>query len=175
MNIIFLDIDGVLNYELYYSDPEFKKRIETEEYKRFFDDLCPKRVALLNALCSELDAKVVLCASARVMGLDYCREVFQYAGATFEIIDVTPNLRNKGYILRGNEILAWIQNNKELIGYDHTDFRTYVIIEDDSDMLYWQRDHLFLVDRYCGLTHNTCYRIKRFFTGIKNRDKDWND
>jgi hypothetical protein len=39
----------------------------------------------------------------------------------------------------------------------------YAIIDDDSDMREDQQSNFFWVDAYAGLTPNTCYRIKRHF------------
>ena len=55
----------------------------------------------------------------------------------------------------------------ETCGCHYYDFYNYVIIDDDSDMLLNQQEHFFNTDYYSGLTHNTCYRIKRFFNKFK--------
>ena len=43
----------------------------------------------------------------------------------------------------------------------------YVILDDDSDMLYWQRNSYFQVDSYSGLTPNLCYRVVNY---LNNED-----
>jgi hypothetical protein len=53
----------------------------------------------------------------------------------------------------------------ETHGCNYFDFHKYAIIDDDSDMLLNQRFNFFQTDNYSGLTPNTCYKIKRFFTG----------
>lgn len=158
MRIIFLDIDGVLNCEIFYSNLMIKKgRISAPE-----DNICPIRVGWLNELCAEIGAKVVISSSWKHSGLDYCKEVLKKCGATFDIIDITPNL-GKNYTVRGNEILAWIKNNDKLLGINYYDYYDYVIIDDDSDMLYQQRHNFFQTDNYSGLTPTICYKIGRFF------------
>lgn len=74
------------------------------------------------------------------------------------IEDMTP-IFDQPSVYRGNEIDAWQKINKA------TD-RPYVIIDDDSDMLYWQRNHLILVDAAHGLTRNSAYKAERILKGI---------
>lgn len=167
MNIIFLDIDGVLNCELY-----FQKERSAGIIKHPLSSLCPERIGWLNQLCKDTAAKVVLSSTWRYSGLEYCRQVLKEAGADFEIIDITPNLRSES-CLRGNEILLWMKSNIEIIGCNHYDFHSYVIIDDDSDMLYWQKDNFFQTDAYSGLTPPLCYKIKRFFN--KHNQLNTND
>jgi hypothetical protein len=158
MNLIFLDVDGVLNCQVYYEKVPIENR---PPYP--LSEFCPERISWLNQLCEEVNAKVVLSASRRTNGIEENRAVFKQVGATFEIIDVTPNLRSKD-CLRGNEIYTWIKENIEkLTGIPYYDYNNYVIIDDDSDMLLWQKEHFFQTDTYSGLTPNTCYKIKRFF------------
>lgn len=158
MNLIFLDIDGVLNCQLFYEEQKEKGGSYIE------NQICKERVGWFNELCKGCEAKVVISSTWR-MGrtIEELREIFLEVGATFEIIDKTPVLRGQGYV-RGNEIQLWIEKNIEgLTGLSYFDFHTYAIIDDDSDMLYQQRNNLFLTDTYSGLTPNTCYRIKQFF------------
>lgn len=152
MNIIFLDIDGVLNCQVFYNE-----RAEGDHI-----NVCADRVSWLNEVCKNTDAKVVISSVWRYSGLEYCINKLKEVGATFDIIDVTPNLRGQG-CLRGNEILQWIKDNEELLGKPYHEYYNYVIIDDDSDMLYWQKDNFFQTDCYAGLTPNICYKIERFF------------
>lgn len=172
-NILFLDIDGVLNSEQYYdwrheNHPEYYKQNETklDRDKWEFD---PRTIELLNDLVSECNFKVVLSSSWRVNNpdsdnFDYMNDLFKAVGATFEIYDFTPHLffnprcNYKNSVPRGVEIDAWISENIEGRNY-----REYIILDDDGDMMWWQRENFFLVDRYCGLTKNITYRIKRKF------------
>lgn len=158
MNLIFLDIDGVLNCQLFYEEQQRGVGSYIE------NQICRERVSWLNSLCKDCEARVVISSTWR-MGrtVEEIREIFLEVGATFDIIDKTPVLRDEGYV-RGNEIQLWIEKNIERItGLSYFDFHTYAIIDDDSDMLYTQRNNLFLTDSYAGLTPNTCYRIKQFF------------
>jgi len=172
MRIIFLDIDGVLNCELFYKgnyrDVKKKlkksakaKEIEWEEYYK--GQLCSDRITWLNQLCRETNAVVVISSTWR-MGktVEELQQILGNSGATFLIVGKTPYT---GYE-RGTEIALWLRENinPETHGCNYYDFYDYVIIDDDSDMLLNQQEHFFKTDNYSGLTPNTCYKIKRFFT-----------
>lgn len=182
-NIIFLDIDGVLNCQLLYEEnmkersfistiPIYKqakkllrslvkkKMITDKEY--YASQLCRSRISMLNWLCEETDSVVVISSTWRKGNtLDELKSILGDSGATFRIIDVTPYT---GYE-RGTEISLWLKDNinQEEHGCLYFDFYRYAIIDDDSDMLLNQAQHFFKTDNYSGLTPNTCYRIRRFF------------
>lgn len=181
-NIIFLDVDGVLNCQLFYTErynhlirydgiPLYKvvkrhlkkllKRKEIDRMGYYKGEMCPMRMGLLNTLCEETNSAVVLSASMRsnwdVLTLN---KIFQACGATFTIIDKTPYT---GYE-RGTEISKWLKDNcMYWFGVNYCDFYRYAIIDDDGDMLLNQADHFFHTDNYSGLTLNTTYRIRRYF------------
>lgn len=166
MNIIFLDIDGVLNCQIFYEERQKLNKTEWNPYP--LSEICHKRVEWLNDLIEKTGAKVVISSTWRRSGIEYCRNVLEKCGFKGEIIDITPSIPRA---VRGDEILEWINKNTKLLGVSCSDFETYVIIDDDSDMLLWQKDHFFQTDNYSGLTPNTCYKIKRFFERVKNVPK----
>jgi len=148
--VIFLDIDGVLNCQVFYDRVGHKG----EERLR---NICSQRIDWLNDLCEKINANVVISSTWRLgQSVAQLQEVLNEAGAKFRVIDKTPDMRGKG-IVRGNEIYLWLQENRDY------EFKDYVIIDDNSDMLLWQQRNFFHVDSYSGLTPNTCYKIKRFF------------
>jgi HAD domain in Swiss Army Knife RNA repair proteins len=156
MRLIFLDIDGVLNCQLFFAE---RTKVVGGTYLE--NNICKERLGWLNELCSETGAKVVISSTWR-LGNKLCelQDLFNIVGGTFEIVGYTPNLRHEACV-RGNEILQYIKDHEEL-GY-HSDYHDYAIIDDDSDMLLWQKDNFFQTDTYAGLTPNICHKIKRFF------------
>ncbi len=62
--------------------------------------------------------------------------------------------------LRGNEILQWIKDNEEIVG-PYYDFKKYVILDDDSDMLLWQKDNYINCDHWVGMTEKTVFKAKK--------------
>lgn len=164
MKIIFLDIDGVLNHE------DFYKRRKLGEFEYPLSELCPKTIANLNVLIAETGAKVVISSTWRLgRSAAEIQVLLEGRGFTGEVIDCTPNLRGEG-CLRGNEILKWVKDNKDLIGADYYNFTDYVILDDDSDMLYWQRNNFLLIDCFVGLTMGAVFQAKKMLNGGKILD-----
>jgi hypothetical protein len=157
MKIIFLDIDGVLNCENAYIAGEckyvkWKDENEKEDYHQSF---CKRSKDLLNQLIEATNAKIVISSTWRNSGLKFMRNVWLYEEMAGEIIGITPNFRSeiKGYTIpRGCEIDHYLKND---LRFSHIDWDktiqqeyieksgvdNYIIIDDDSDMLYGQRNH----------------------------------
>ena len=164
MKIIFLDIDGVLNHEKFYKE-RFEKRYEEGAIAHPYSEIDPESVKNLNTLIEETGAKVVISSTWRHSGLDYCVDVLNFHGFKGEVIDITPSSRCN-MCVRGNEILEWIKKNEKLIG-PYYNFTDYVILDDDSDMLYWQKNNFLLIDRFVGLTMGDVFRSKKILNGGK--------
>lgn len=141
MKLLFLDIDGVLNNEL---------RAQSEVYQ--IDPECAQN---FNSLIDRTGAKIVISSSWRLgMTLEDLKRVFEEKGLKGEIIGVTPRLfPDDGYV-RGNEILMWLRENESIYGERYYNYQNYLILDDDEDMLYQQRDNFLQTDNYVGLTHN---------------------
>lgn len=149
MKIIFLDIDGVLNCQEAYING-FCKR--TDNYGQ---DFYPPSMNLLNQLIEETNAKIVISSTWRKSGLEVMQEMWKHRKMAGEVIDVTPRLfyidETHYRIPRGIEIDAWLDNKgfshifwskehqKEYL--DKSEIENYIIIDDDSDMLYKQKEH----------------------------------
>lgn len=183
-NIIFLDVDGVLNYQLFYqkqfSDkitfldniPIYKqvkkwlrksakkKEMDWDEYYK--SQICQERIQWLNNLCYETDAAIVVSSSWRSgKTVEELQKIFNNSGASFRVLDKTGHCACG---IRGVEIHEWLKANVDkYFECNYYDFYRYAIIDDDSDMLLWQQNHFFQTDAYSGLTPDICYRIKRFF------------
>lgn len=151
MNIVFLDIDGVLN-----NQQEDTNYYEGYTGKHLYS---PSRVKILNKFLSEVDAKVVVTSVWRLgETLESMQMILADIGCTAEVIGMTPHLSN-GYVFRGNEIYKWIKDNAGLLGVKYYyDFKSYVIFDDDSDMLYWQKDNFVHVDGEIGLSTRNCMK-----------------
>lgn len=164
MKIIFLDIDGVLNHERFYKE-RFEKRYDEGAIAYPYSEIDPESVSNLNVLIKETGAKVVISSTWRHSGIDYCLDALKFHGFDGEIIGATPDLRSNDS-LRGNEILKWVKDNKDLVG-EYYNFTEYVILDDDSDMLYWQRNNFLLIDRFVGLTMGDVFRAKKILNNGK--------
>jgi len=183
-NIIFLDIDGVLNCQTFYEEryanltkyndvPFYKtvkkylrKLVKTKQISRleyYKGEMCSERMQMLNELCDETNSAVVLSASMRAQyNVEDLNTIFKSCGATFTIIDKTGHCECRN---RGCEIDKWIKDHiTEWFDVEYYDFYRFVIIDDGSDMLLNQQYNFFQTDGYSGLTPNIVYKIKRFFT-----------
>lgn len=124
MNIIFLDIDGVLNTERFVKIQVKNNECNYYEAQFNFDPICMKNLKeLINDYC----CKVVITSTWR---LDYPNDKywielignFKKYGIDNSIIGVTT----RKYDIRGKQIQEWLKQHKEV--------NNYVIIDDDSDM-----------------------------------------
>lgn len=163
MKIVFLDIDGVLNHETWLVSKESRNADKSSESKWFN----PRCVELLNDLTDATGAKIVLSSSWRKSAtIVSLKELFKEVGITGELIDKTPVLYFTGLedykysVPRGCEIKAWLETNKSILNSKISQVQ-YVIFDDDSDMLWWQRNHFLWVDPYSGLTPSLIYKAKR--------------
>ena len=157
MKIIFLDIDGVLNCEKAYRSGEcnyvkWNWENGTEDHHQSF---CSWSKELLNKLIDETDAKIVISSTWRSSGVEFMKKVWELEGMHGEIIGITPSFRGdiNGYTIpRGCEIDYYLKHDLEFshINWDksvqqeyieRTGVENYIIIDDDSDMLYGQRNH----------------------------------
>jgi|TARA_R110000744_G_scaffold32503_3_gene76064 hypothetical protein len=158
---IFLDLDGVLNHEAWFVSEQSRVNHtnDTDSWVgRYFD---PNKVTLLNQLTSLTDAKIVFSSSHRhhFETLKELKSAFKVAGIDAEMIGVTPklyfiaqdNIEYHYSVPRGCEIKAWFELNKGILGNKLTKV-PYVILDDDSDMLYWQRNNFVHLDSKFGLT-----------------------
>jgi len=73
-----------------------------------------------------------------------------------KVIGKTPISKNR---VRGEEIKKWLQEQKDL----SCNFKHYVIIDDDSDMLPTQIEHFFQTSWEEGLTKEIVDKIINFF------------
>lgn len=154
--IIFLDFDGVLNSQLWY---------ERTKGNRDVDDLDRNAIAFLNTLVKKTGAKIVVSSSWRLgRTVDELQEILNRNGFDGEVIDKTKDLRmgdDGDCILRGNEILQWMKAHPEIIVAPYWDYKNYVIFDDDSDMLYWQRNNFIHTDPYVGLTPTDIHKAEK--------------
>ena len=171
--VIFLDIDGVLNHQKFYTDVSVSKRRQSrmELGDEWGEAFCPVSTALLNELITETDARVVISSTKRSTkflresyddNLECIREMWKARGFVGEVIGTTPHLWIENSRLnhleynismpRGCEIEAFLEKDLKFhhINWskeqqqeymDVSGVDNYIILDDDSDMLYTQRNH----------------------------------
>jgi len=171
MNVVFLDIDGVLNSE------QFALRREREHLAKHAGASCDctdrggffllhennidhEAVSHLNALLQRTGAMVVVSSTWRkLLDIFEIERILMKHGFVGDILSWTPHDRESDYnvarrghrIERGDEIAEWIVRWNR----SHPDsvVRRFVILDDGSDM--GSLGHrLILTDPLCGLTAN---------------------
>lgn len=127
MRVIFLDVDGVLN------------SIESSLVLGTTNTLCPIRVGMVKRLCHKAEAHIVVSSSWRNPGVEGTKEALRRAGGDSLIqfiVGQTPKISGP----RGGEIAAWLTA--------HPEVTSYVILDDDDDMLPDQ--HFVQTSMACG-------------------------
>lgn len=116
MNVIFLDVDGVLRTDA--SDRYWSEVTGQPIPKSVFDRLFSSRsITILNEIIYITDAKVVITSTWRVQHtLEELIEKFKIRGFRGHIIDKTNIIGN-----RGEEIQEWLDTNS---------VNKYVVIDD---------------------------------------------
>ncbi|AKY02293.1 hypothetical protein AEO54_405 [Vibrio phage vB_VorS-PVo5] len=144
--VIFLDFDGVINAQT----GEWK----TVDVPEFIGG-CPhstKMVQTLNILIERSQADLVISSTWR-LGTDIItlQQVCTALGIKGRVIGKTDSLGK--WTVRGNEIAKYIDENKEQLGYDYSwNYKSYVILDDDSDMLLPQAANFVRIDNEVGIT-----------------------
>lgn len=154
MKLIFLDIDGVFNSDTYYVQrKDFTPWHESKEFD-------PKCVEQFNEIIGQTGAKIVVSSCWRRGNLNYLQTLFQMVGICGEVIGETDKFWGENFhpVPRGCEIEDYLYENHNYPlrpwaeDGERTDVESYVIIDDDCDMLYTQKDNFVHVDSDVGLT-----------------------
>lgn len=168
MKIIFLDIDGVFNSEWYYVQ---RKDFTPWDESKEFD---PETVNNFNRVIGYTGAKIVVSSCWRKGNLFYLQTLFQMVGLQGEVIGETPKFWGENFhpVPRGCEIKAYLAGTLNYPLYDFarkngvtTDVEEYCIIDDDSDMLYNQRNNFVQTSGLVGLTINDADKVIRILNG----------
>ncbi|MCU5279466.1 HAD domain-containing protein [Bacillus cereus] len=129
MNLIFLDIDGVMNHSNYF----------VRSKQHMLQAFCPKALINLKEILEKCNAKIVVTSTWRKLGSANTlkKSIFSHYGLQKYVIGRTPILINEP---RGAEIQAFIDNFNKPID-------RFIIIDDDDDMLHLS-DRLVLTSPY---------------------------
>jgi len=173
IKVIFLDIDGVLNSNRYYT-AHTPKDLEKRRDK-YGDGFCPESSKWLSKLIDDTGSKIVISSTWRFAGLKEMQDMWINRKMSGEVIDVTPSFRAELKdipIPRGLEI-QWYYQEKHRFRHWQWDgkyvqeekakctLENYVIIDDDSDMLYEQRDN------FINCNHLEGFLEKEYEQGLK--------
>lgn len=155
-NIIFLDIDGVLNCQQAFKEGNCKYIDWKCGFGHHMSFYHPSK-QLLNNLIKETNADIVISSTWRKSGIKWLNMVWEEEKMEGKIIGITPSLHFNPNISipRGMEIQYWLNQegfrhinwseNEQLKYMKESNISNYIIIDDDSDMLYQQRNHFIHV------------------------------
>jgi hypothetical protein len=152
MNVLFLDIDGVLNR---FGDENGVGSTEETVEGTSLIGVDRQLLAIYKTILERIDPIVVLSSTWRIV--PELRDHLRRTGVYFH--DVTPVLDPVRYS-RGHEIQAWLRECAEE--------PRYAIIDDDADMLPMQRPNLFRTKGTDGLTQEIADTVAAHFN---NREK----
>lgn len=151
MNIIFLDIDGVLNSVD--SAIAYHNWLPRGSRQQMEDRLDPVSIGLLKQLCDQTEAKIVISSTWRRgrTTKDFIKIFAAYGWHDAPVINRTPVLDTE----RGYEIQEWLDS--------HPEVTNYVILDDDSDMLDSQLQNFVHVSNVNGFRSRHYCKCLRLF------------
>ena len=157
--VIFLDIDGVLNTNRWYTQME--TNTPQDKYGYAFD---PKAVTNLKRIVAETGADIVISSSWKCMGLSQMEDMWEDRNLPGKIIGITPNSISDEMLLnadidsielfhiRGEEIKEWLTKYGKQVS-------NYAIIDDMDNMLPEQQSHFVKTNPEVGITAEDADKI----------------
>ena len=156
-NLLFLDIDGVVNTLMIWDKPQGPNTIFKDG---FYFDLCHDKdgrvsnkqaVLWLSKLCLDYDLSIVI-TSSWLVGCAYNKiaEILRNSGLSKDVPIIGGISKNQSHT-RGWQIEAWF-NQMQL----DPDKVNMVILDDDTDMMGFTKDfskYLVKCDTFVGFTH----------------------
>lgn len=151
MNIIFIDIDGVLNSPNYFLSRNRQSFPFSEDRS---DDIDPVPCKLLNDFCLNHDVKLVLSSTWRHDHNEQkIMSVFKKRGLDVEVVAVTPII----YKQRGDEINMFLETTTLKID-------KYAILDDDGD--FYPEQPLVQTHWETGLTQTHIKKLEKIFVPV---------
>ena len=169
MKVLFLDIDGVLNSQNWFGYIQYCIKndmcdrvlnfveINDEHIKRKLNMIDDRAIANLNRIVEETGCKVVLSSSwrsSRESDNALTEYILKLKGFKYELYGVTPRIWAKEFgTQRGEEIQVWMDKESE-----KNEIESFVILDDDSDMLPEQMGNFIHVDGQVGLVDKDVFK-----------------
>lgn len=160
MVTLFLDIDGVLNYELFYQKKlkqKFENNLLDDDFSSYVNrHIDFKLVRKLYDFCIDNNIQIVISSSWRIgKEVSELKMIFESIKTGMGNL-IVGKTKSSSHGFRGLEVLQYCKENN---------ITNYIILDDDSDFILWQKNRFFHIDRYCGITPNVLYKMKRLIDG----------
>jgi len=127
MKVIFLDIDGVLNYESFMLHPELhsgEHPVTSVEYAA--EEIAPSCIRALKILVEQTDAKIIISSTWRHgRSIQTLGRILHEAGFDGEVIGKIDYQKDS----REAKILRWIENSHTFFGLP--EIESFVILDDE--------------------------------------------
>ena len=162
-NIIFLDIDGVLNTERWHLNEG--QNAPQDQYGDTFD---PKAVANLALIIEKTGAEIVISSSWKFSGLESMQAMWRERKLPGKVIDITPSTVSDEMLLKANseeldkmpfkgyDIEEWHSNNSKQI-------KNYIIIDDENCFLPQQWSNLIRTNPKYGISKEDAEKAIKYF------------
>ena len=129
MNVIFLDIDGVLRTEK--SDKEWSLKLGLPIPEKRYRNFSAKSVSNINFINSLVRCKIVVTSNWKLYySLTELKEIFKKQGILLEVIDKTGISTS-----RGEEILEWLSINDDVDNWVVIDDQVKDLVSIDSSKI----------------------------------------
>lgn len=154
--IIFLDIDGCINYTRWYQNIDGRNPGNLYGQEGDLDPLCINRII---KICNETGAKVVISSDWRFDWFGTQTRLTKMGLDSNYVIDKTPeyiwkNVGKEDYFNENYEETYEFSRGFEIDGWlnEHLEVTNYIIIDDRTDFTEKQKEHFIHVDSMWGLT-----------------------
>ena len=165
MKVVFLDFDGVLNTENYQAKLRQEGKPQWDDFGQIFDPEAVKNLKMI--LDTVPDAIIVINSSWKLEGMDAVNAMWKARHLPRKIHSATPDyvpdltsidLDDYDNIAmlagKGNAVKLWLEQNAPK-------GCTYVILDDMSDFLPEQEEHLICTDPSVGITMENAMKAIR--------------
>ena len=170
MNILFLDVDGVLNSERSFLAGNHRiKQYEIENpddpywQKITMCTIDPVAVEIVNRICDKCNVSIVISSTHRKHFPDtdnkliLMKNYFEALGIKREyVVGWTESLN----AIRGIEIKEWLDR--------HENVMNYVILDDSSDMMPEQMPFFVRCDGLVGVSSGNYFQMMKLFNGSES-------
>lgn len=167
MKVIFLDIDGVLNVEVYLTalfdiSKKYNLKFNDIIHDQHGDLFCPLATRMLGWIIEDSGAKIVISSTWRFNGLEAMKQMWVDRDLPGEVIDITPSY----FHIFGDSDLSFYDKKErghEIQNYldNHPEITSYVILDDDNDMLDSQQNNFIETHEMYGITREDAVKAIR--------------